>query len=234
MNNLNNFIVHDAKTKVQNLSSFMNSVYTIMFIGIGLTGLTAWLLSSNVAVLNFTLGSGFWLLFILQIGLVVALSAFIEKLSGGVATFLFFLYSIVTGVTFSVFFLAYTQTSIASAFFVTAGMFAALSIYGYTTKKNLSGMGNFLFMALIGLVLATLVNIFLQSESLMWITTYIGVFIFAGLTAYDTQMLKQLGDNIDAEHKNFKQLVILGALKLYLDFINLFIMILRIMGNRNY
>ena len=157
----------------------------------------------------------------------------INRLSGAAATTLFMLYSVINGCTFSIYFIYYTSSSIASVFFITAGMFSALAFYGYTTKRDLSGFGSFLFMGLIGIVIASLVNLFLQSEPLMWAVTYIGVFVFAGLTAYDTQKLKQLGVNLSQDDQNmFRRYVILGALTLYLDFINLFIMLLRIFADR--
>ena len=149
------------------------------------------------------------------------------------ATSLFMLYSALTGLTLSSIFIMYTASSIASTFLVTAGMFGAMSLYGYTTKRDLSGFGNMLFMALIGIVLASLVNMWLKSDTLMWVITYIGVVLFVGLTAYDTQKLKMIGEQLSVDDKeNFRKYSIVGALTLYLDFINLFLMLLRIMGNR--
>jgi len=178
--------------------------------------------------------SGFsWFLFIAEIGLVFVLSGMINRLSGSMATTLFMIFSVVNGLSLTPIFLAYTHSSIASVFFITAGMFAALSFYGYSTKRDLTAVGRFLFMGLIGIVIASIVNIFMKSEPLMWAMTYIGVFIFAGLTAYDTQKLKNIGMNISSDDSNvFRRFVILGALTLYLDFINLFIMLLRILGDR--
>lgn len=157
----------------------------------------------------------------------------VNRLSGAVATSLFMLYSALTGLTLSSIFIAYTYSSIASTFVVTAGMFGAMSLYGYTTKRDLSGFGSMLFMALIGIVLASLVNIWLKSTALMWAITYIGVVVFVGLTAYDTQKLKAMGEQLNADDKDsFRKYAIVGALTLYLDFINLFLMLLRIFGNR--
>lgn len=161
------------------------------------------------------------------------LSGLIHKLSAGVATSLFMLYSALTGLTLSSILFIYTAESIAATFVVTAGMFGAMSLYGYTTKRDLSGFGNMLFMGLIGIVLASLVNFWLKSEALMWAVTYIGVVIFVGLTAYDTQKLKNIGQQIDLnDASQLRKTAILGALTLYLDFINLFLMLLRIFGNR--
>lgn len=175
----------------------------------------------------------FFGLIILQLGLVFVISGMVNRLSGTMATGLFMLYSALTGLTLSSIFIAYTYSSIASTFVVTAGMFGAMSLYGYTTKRDLSGFGSMLFMGLIGIVLASLVNIWLKSPALMWAITYIGVLVFVGLTAYDTQKLKAMGEQLNADDKDsFRKYAIVGALTLYLDFINLFLMLLRIFGNR--
>jgi FtsH-binding integral membrane protein len=175
----------------------------------------------------------FFGLIIAQLALVFVLSGLVHKLSGATATALFMLYSALTGVTMASIFLVYTYSSIASTFVVTGGMFGVMSFYGYTTKRDLSRMGSLLFMALIGIVLASLVNIWLKSTPLMWAITYIGVLVFVGLTAYDTQKLKNIGEGIDVDDReNLRRYSILGALTLYLDFINLFLMLLRIFGNR--
>jgi FtsH-binding integral membrane protein len=134
-------------------------------------------------------------------------------------------------VSLSVIYISYTATTIASAFFVTAGTFGVMSAYGYITKKDLTSIGNLCFMALIGFILATVVNIFLRSEALMWVTTYAGILIFVGLTAYDTQKIKRMSQT-SMDEESFTKAAILGALALYLDFINLFLMILRVMGRR--
>ncbi len=175
----------------------------------------------------------FFGLIIAQLALVFVLSGMVQRLSAGMATTLFMLYSALTGLTLSSIFIAYTYSSIASTFVVTGGMFGAMSLYGYTTKRDLSGFGSMLFMGLIGIVLASLVNLWLKSEALMWAVTYIGVVLFVGLTAYDTQKLKNIGEQIDTrDSATLRKYSILGALTLYLDFINLFLMLLRIMGNR--
>ena len=210
----------------------MSHVYGWMAVGLLLTAFVAWFASNNYQLVMF-LARIMWVLLIAEIGLVFAISGMINRLSGATATTLFMLYSVLNGCTFSIYFLYYTSSSIASVFFITAGMFSALAVYGYTTKRNLSGLGSFLFMGLIGIVIASLVNIFLQSAPLMWAITYIGVFVFAGLTAYDTQKLKEFGVNLSQNDQNmFRRYVILGALTLYLDFINLFIMLLRIFADR--
>ncbi|XKM13275.1 Bax inhibitor-1/YccA family protein [Orbaceae bacterium ac157xtp] len=246
MNNYspNDSIIQQTGAKVQ---TYMSQVYGWMSVGLALTGFMAWYASTNTNILNllFTIEHGYgysyisglsffsWMLIIAQFGLVFVLSGMITRLSGTAATTLFMLYSLLTGLTLTSVFIVYTASSIASVFFITAGMFAALAFYGYTTKRDLSGLGRFLFMGLIGIVLASLVNIFMQSTEVMWAITYIGVFVFAGLTAYDTQKLKMFGERLPTDDANmFRRFVILGALTLYLDFINLFIMLLRILGDR--
>lgn len=236
----NGSIIEQAGSKVQ---TYMSQVYGWMAVGLALTGVVAWFASTNPAVLQllFTFdGRGYlslsmlsWVLIIAQLGLVFALSGMIRNLSGSTATTLFMLYSVLSGLTLTSIFIVYTASSIVSVFFITAGMFAALAFYGYTTKRDLSSFGRFLFMGLIGIVIASLVNMFMKSTSLMWAITYIGVFVFAGLTAYDTQKLKAFGEQLSQNDPSaFRRFVILGALTLYLDFINLFLMLLRIMGER--
>lgn len=217
------------------LQTFMAQVYGWMTCGLLLTAFIAWYAASTPAVMELVFSSNitFFGLIIAQLGLVFVISGMIHKLSPGLATSLFMLYSALTGLTLSSIFLAYTASSIASTFVVAGGMFGAMSLYGYTTKRDLSGFGNMLFMALIGIVLASVVNFWLKSDALMWAVTYIGVIVFVGLTAYDTQKLKNLGEQIDTrDSQMLRKYSIVGALTLYLDFINLFLMLLRIFGNR--
>lgn len=217
------------------LQTYMAQVYGWMTCGLLLTAFVAWYAAGNNAVMALVFSSQvtFFGLIIAQLALVFVLSGLIHKLSAGVATSLFMLYSALTGLTLSSILFIYTAESIAATFVVTAGMFGAMSLYGYTTKRDLSGFGNMLFMGLIGIVLASLVNFWLKSEALMWAVTYIGVVIFVGLTAYDTQKLKNIGQQIDLnDASQLRKTAILGALTLYLDFINLFLMLLRIFGNR--
>ena len=217
------------------LQTYMAQVYGWMASGLFLTAFIAWYAANTPTVMEFVFSSKitFFGLIIAQLALVFVISGMVHKLSGAVATSLFMLYSALTGLTMASIFLVYTYSSIASTFVVTGGMFGAMSLYGYTTKRDLSGFGNILFMALIGIVLASLVNFWLKSEALMWAVTYIGVIVFVGLTAYDTQKLKNIGENIDTrDSTNLRRYSILGALTLYLDFINLFLMLLRILGNR--
>ncbi|MBO7545200.1 MAG: Bax inhibitor-1/YccA family protein [Paludibacteraceae bacterium] len=216
-------------------STLMRSVYYWMAGALAITGLTAMLVANNPALLNFLFSSPtlVWGLLIGEIVLVLILSAAINRLSFPTATLLFILYSVVNGVTLSSIFVVYTQGSIASTFFITAGMFGGLALYGSVTKKDLSGMGRFLFMTLIGLIIASIVNIFMHSEMLYWITTFVGVLVFAGLTAWDAQKIQQMALMADDVNESTQKMALLGALTLYLDFINLFLYLLRIFGKRN-
>jgi hypothetical protein len=228
----NGSIVERANSGIQ---AYMAQVYGWMTCGMLLTAFVSWYAANTPAILNFIFSSQitFFGLIIVQLGLVFVISGMVNRLNGTVATALFMLYSALTGLTLSSIFIAYTYSSIASTFVVTAGMFGAMSLYGYTTKRDLSGFGSMLFMALIGIVLASLVNIWLKSTALMWAITYIGVVVFVGLTAYDTQKLKAMGEQLNSDDKDsFRKYAIVGALTLYLDFINLFLMLLRIFGNR--
>ena len=229
---------HSNGTIVQGrsgLQTYMAQVYGWMASGLFLTAFIAWYAANTPAVMQFVFASKitFFGLIIAQLALVFVISGLVHKLSGAVATSLFMLYSALFFLNLSCIFVFYTYSSIASTFVVAGGMFGAMSLYGYTTKRDLSGFGNILFMALIGIVLASLVNFWLQSEALMWAVTYIGVVVFVGLTAYDTQKLKNIGQQIDVnDRENLRRYSIVGALTLYLDFINLFLMLLRIFGNR--
>lgn len=213
---------------------FFVKVYGWMALALALTGLVAMQVAASPVALSLIFGNPliFYGLIIGELILVMVLSAGIQKMSPAVAMSMFFVYAAVNGLTLSVIFLAYTKGSIASTFFVTGGTFAAMSLYGYTTKKDLSGWGSFLFMALIGMIIASVVNIFLHSPILYWITTYAGVLIFTGLTAYDTNRLKQICGSLEAGSEAYVKVAIIGALQLYLDFINLFLLLLRLMGRR--
>jgi FtsH-binding integral membrane protein len=204
--------------------------YRWMTLGLATTGVVALLVASSPAALGFLLGNRllFYVLLFGQLGLVVALSSVATRVSSVAAGAMFFGYAALTGVTFSTLFLVYTATSIAATFFVTAGAFAGLSALGLVTRRDLSAIGRFAFFALIGLILASLVNFFLHSSGLSWLITFAGVLIFAGLTAYDTQRLK----NLFASGQVHANLPIVGALTLYLDFINMFLFLLRLFGDR--
>ena len=213
----------------------MRKVYTWMALALALTGLTAYYCAYNTNIV-YAIATNqllFWGLIIAEFAAVFYLSARIERMSFATAGIVFLIYSVLNGVFFSTIFLAYTLGSIASTFFITAGTFGAMSLVGYFIKKDLSAFGRFLMMALIGLIIATVVNIFIQSSGLMWICTYAGVLIFSGLTAYDTQKIKQMFLMHGAEmNESTMKLALMGSLTLYLDFINLFIYLLRIFGDR--
>jgi FtsH-binding integral membrane protein len=213
--------------------SIISQAYLWMAVGLVITGLVAAFTASSPFMLSLVYGNVlvFWGLLLLEIILVIVLAAAVTRLPVGVALTVFVVYAALNGVTLSGILLAYTKASLASTFFITAGTFAIMAIYGYTTKRDLTRLGNLAFMALIGLILASLVNLFLHNPVVYWITTYLGVLIFVGLIAYDTQKLKRLGSS--AEGGSASRLAILGALSLYLDFINLFLFLLRIFGRQN-
>lgn len=204
-----------------------------MSIGLATTGLVALAVASSPAALSFVFGNPlvFYGLMVAELLLVMAFAPVAARVGTGAASAMFFGYAALSGVTFSVIFLRYTAGSIGSTFIVTGGMFAALSAYGATTKRDLSSLGSFCFMGLVGLVLASVVNLFLGSTMLYWMTTFVGVLVFTGLVAYDTAKLKELGATLDGREAMTKG-ALQGALILYLDFINLFLMLLRILGGR--
>lgn len=213
---------------------FIRRVYNWMGLGLTATALVALYTASSPRLLSSIFGNSlvFFGLIIAQLGLVIVLSAAINRLQAATATLLFFLYSALNGLTLAVIFLVYTRASIATTFFVTAGTFGLMSLYGYTTKRDLTSWGSFLFMGLIGIILASLVNLFLQSSAIYWVVTYIGIIVFVGLTAYDTQKLKEMAQAGFADEEAERKSAVMGALVLYLDFINLFLMLLRIFGRR--
>jgi FtsH-binding integral membrane protein len=215
-------------------ADFMQKVYLWMTFALTLTGFVAYRTTQSEFLLELIFSSsfGFIGLILAELALVFWISSGIQRMSSNMAIGLFLLYSVLNGMTLSVLLIAYTGASVASTFFITAGMFGAMSVYGYTTKQDLSSWGNLLFMALIGLILASVVNIYLQSSGLYWLINYIGVLVFVGLTAYDTQKIKQIATQVIVESEEGRKVAILGALTLYLDFINMFIFMLRILGNR--
>ncbi len=224
-----------VSTRLVRERTIMRNVYLWMTAGLLLTGVVAMGLASNPqAVISLVRNTFlFFAIIIGEIALVFFLSARIMSLSPMAATLGFALYSILNGVTLSVIFLAYTGASIASTLFITAGTFAGMSIYATVTKRDLSSWGNYLIMGIWGIIIASLVNIFLKNDFFYWMISYAGVALFLGLTAYDTQIIKRMSDELgDVSEANYLRLSILGALKLYLDFINLFLFLLRIFGRR--
>lgn len=212
--------------------ALMRKVYLWMTMALVITGFTAYGVATSPAILSAILMNKmlFFGLIIGEFALVIGLSAAINRLSLSTATLMFVLYSVINGATLSVIFLAYTLSSIANVFFITAGTFAVMAFIGYTTKKDLSGMGKMLMMALIGLIIATVVNLFLRSTGLQLIVSYIGVLVFVGLTAYDTQKIKQMLMMAEDTGETAQKIALLGALSLYLDFVNMFLYLLRIFG----
>jgi len=213
---------------------FFVKVYGWMALALIVTGLVSVWTASHPDIANVVIGNRivFFVLLLAELLLVAFLVMWLKGMSSQIATLVFILYSALNGLTLSVIFLVFTTDSIASTFFITAGLFAIMSIYGYFTKTDLTGFGNLLLMGLIGLILASVINMYYQNEMLYWITTYVGVFIFVGLTAYDTQKIKKLNIIGNEGTDEDKKEAIIGALTLYLDFINLFLRLLRIFGKR--
>lgn len=227
----NSWTLQEAQAHQQ---SFVTRVYGWMAGGLALTALTAAFTASSPAVMQAVFGTPLlWVLFIAELGLVFGVSAMINRISAATAMTLFLVYAALNGVTLSGILYIYTGATVATAFVVTAGMFGAVAAYGATTKRDLTSVGSFMFMGLIGLILASIVNIWLNSPMIYWLTTYFGVFIFVGLTAYDAQKVKKIGMNAALDRESTGRASIMGALALYLDFINLFLFMLRIFGGGN-
>lgn len=219
-----------AQTQVR-VNTFVRGVYNWMALGLGLTGLVAYIVASNEALFMFV-RSTFIFFAIAEIALVFGLAARIQRIQASTATALFLIYAALNGATFSFIFVAFTQSTIASTFFICAASFLALSVYGWSTKKDLSGLGRFMMMGFWGILIATVVNLFMGSHGLQMIISYIGVLVFAGLTAYDTQKIKMMAltQPADVSAVAVRKGSILGALQLYLDFILMFQYLLFIFG----
>lgn len=228
-------VIEERQTSVSTFASLVSKVYLWMTMALAITGLTALYVAQSGLV--FTIANNtayFWGLLIAELAVVWILSANIMRLSFPVAGVMFAIYSILNGATCSFIILAYTAESLATTFFVTAGTFGAMSLVGAFIKKDLSGFGRILMMTLIGLIIATIVNIFVASSALSWALTYIGVLLFCGLTAYDTQKMKEiLYQYQHTGNQNIMKIALMCSLSLYLDFINLFLYLLRIFGKRN-
>ena len=232
------FILQQTLEKEQNavFAKLMRSVYLWMVFALVITGLTAAYVANSPAYISALVNNPvlFYGVIIAELALVFILSGRIHKMSFTSASLMFILYSLLTGVSLSTIFLAYTESSIATTFLITAGTFGTMSLVGFVTKKDLSKLGGILFMALIGLIIATVVNIFLVSDTLGWIINYVGVLIFVGLTAYDTQKIKQMMREYGTDiNEQTQKMALMGSLSLYLDFINMFLYLLRIFGNRD-
>lgn len=222
-----------AHAAAEETRRFFVKVYAWMFIGLGISAATAYFAATEPAIYTIILGTGlFYVLMIVELGLVFGLALLIKRIPATLAIIMFLAYSFFTGLTLSVIFLVYTIESIGLTFFIAAAMFGIMSVYGYVTKTDLTKIGQILFMALIGIILASVVNFFLKSGPLDYIISIIGVIVFTGLTAYDTQKIREtnvIGN--EGTEEDTKESVI-GALRLYLDFINLFLSLLRLMGKR--
>ncbi len=222
-----------TNTAILEQKNFMSRVYGFMSLGLFLTAIVSFMVSHSPFMINFIFGNPFsyWILFIIEIGIVSYFSAKIKSIDMPLAINLFIAYSVINGLTLSSIFLVYTKSSIASAFFSTSITFIVMSLYGFITKKDLTSLGSFMSMGLFGIIIATIINIFMRNSVLDLMISIIGIIVFTGLTAYDTQKIKSLvfyNNNTEED----KKIALLGALILYLDFINLFLMILRFLGNR--
>jgi len=231
-----------VQTKIETTDlakNFIANVFAWMGIALAITAFTAYYFASNENLISALLNpqtGGFtmlgWIVMLSPIGFVLAMSLGFQRFSSGTLTILFGVYSIIMGASLSFILLVFTSASIFKTFAVTAGMFGIMAFVGYTTKTDLSKFGSLLFMGLIGIIIASVVNMFLQSGTFDYIISFIGVLIFTGLTAYDVQTLKRIGAGVEYGHENTRKLVIMGALRLYLDFINLFLFLLRFLGDR--
>ena len=221
-----------ARARQEASTIFLAKVFNWMALGLGLTGIVAWMTASSGLAHSIVGSPVFMILIFAELGMVFYLSARINKIQSGTATGLFLGYAVLNGLTLSTIFLAYTTASIGGTFLITSGMFGAMAVYGTVTKRDLSGMGSFLFMGLIGIIIASVVNIFMQSSTLYWAISFIGVLVFVGLTAYDVQKIKNMGEQgiMEQGEDAIQKGAIIGALALYLDFINLFLMLLRFFG----
>lgn len=229
----NNLVRNYAAKAAQ--TALFRSVYLWMTLALVITGFVAMYVAKSYALISMIAQNSimFWGILIAELGLVMYMSARINRISFTTATLLFIAYSVLNGVTMSILFMVYTLSSIATTFFVTAGTFGAMALFGYVTKKDLTRIGSLCIMGVIGLIIASVVNLFLQNSMMDMIISYVGVLLFVGLTAYDSQKIKQMlgGDDIEV-NETTQKIALMGALTLYLDFINLFIYLLRILGDR--
>lgn len=214
----------------------IRNVYTWMSLALAITGVSAFTIANNQELNQIIAENGYISLGLLLVEFVIAmvLSARLQKMTFNTAAALFGIYALLTGITLSIIFTIYTAASIASTFFITAGTFASMSLIGYYTKKDLTKLGQYLLMALIGMIIASIVNLFMQSDTITWVTTYAGIFIFVGLTAYDTQKIKNelMANGSYGINDNVMKIALFGSFILYLDFINLFLKILKVLGKR--
>ena len=233
MNNLDFNSIESTRYSDSVVATLMRNVYIWMTLALVITGLTAMVTAKSEALMTFIFTNNWAViaLMILQLGLVFYFSARINRMSFSTATAVFILYSAITGLTFSSIFVVFSMSSIATTFFITAGMFAAMALVGSFTKKDLSGIGKFALMALIGLIIAGIVNMFLRNAMMDFIVSGIGVLVFAGLTAYDSQKIRQMLQMQSEINESTQKLALFGSLSLYLDFINIFLYLLRFFGS---
>lgn len=228
-----NFMSKTASRVDEGLRSYMIAVYNYMAAALAITGVCAYGVASSDTLMQLIFGTPLaWVFMFAPLAMVLFVTPQISRMSLPNAQMVFWVFAALMGVSMATIFAVYTETSIARVFFITASTFGAMSIYGYTTKKDLSGMGSFLFMGLIGLIIASLVNIFMQSPAIYFATSVVGVLIFTGLTAWDTQRIKETYHQVAGHGEMVSKVAIYGALSLYLDFINLFLYLLRFMGDR--
>jgi uncharacterized protein len=227
-------IYYQKERAIEIQTGFVRRVYNWMGLGLATTAVASLLTVSSPVMMQLIFGNPliFFGLIIGELGLVMALSAALGRLRASTATMMFFVYAALNGVTLSAVFLAYTQASIANTFFITAGTFGAMSLYGHATQRDLTSWSSFLTMGLIGIIIASLVNLFFQSEAIYWVITYAGIIVFVGLTAYDAQQIKAMALQGFGDEEMERKGAVIGALRLYLDFINLFLMLLRLFGRR--
>jgi len=225
-----NFAIADTKT-------FLSKVFSWMFLALGITAVTAYYFAANAHLMAYLIGSNGmttlgWIVMFAPLGLVLIMSMGLRKLSFGALSSIYVAYSLLMGMSLSFILLIYSINTIFITFAITAGMFGFMALIGYTTKTDLTKLGSILFMGLIGIIIASVVNFFVKSSQMEYIISFIGVLVFTGLTAYDMQKLKRIGNGVSMQDASTKKLVIMGALTLYLDFINLFLFLLRLMGGR--
>ena len=218
--------------------TFMSGVFMWMFLALGITAVTAWLFASSQELITLLykpeggMSITGWIVMLAPLGLVLWMSARFQRMSASTMVLIFILFSVLLGASLSSIFLIYTDASIVKTFVITSGMFGTMAVVGYTTKTDLTKFGSLMFMGLIGIIIASVVNMFMRSGTMDYIISFIGVLVFTGLTAYDVQKLKRIGSKVELESEGTRKLTIMGALTLYLDFINLFLFLLRFFGNR--
>jgi len=241
MNNLNRpyNIAHTKQETIPVAKTFLSGVFMWMFLALSITAVTSYLFATTPSLINMLInpetgsmsGTG-WIVMLAPLGLVLLMAMGYQRLSASSLVLIFVVYSILMGASLSFIFLIYTGASIAKTFLITSAMFGVMAVVGYTTKTDLSKFGSIMFMGLIGIIIASVINMFMRSEMMDYIISFIGVLVFTGLTAYDVQKLKRIGASVTGETENARKLTIMGALTLYLDFINLFLFLLRFFGNR--